>query len=749
MKYLDFTDLLDAQPANLAVLSTYQLDPDFFERRLLRCPALAKARRILVFMDARQWFNLLRQDAAARFLNHRYLVVPVHRPQGVFHPKLHLLLADQCGQVLCGSNNLTRSGCSSNLELLNAFTFRGEGDIEDATHLAQEAVRFFQHACDDGENEPARIGRAWLNEAAKSSPWLTQPLPANGSRRVRLLHTYEGNLWDRIVPAVDAAHPSRLLVISPFHDQEGEMFKRVRSRWPDCRVEVIVQQQITNLPLKTLKKLQSSVSLYELRNSKRRLHAKLVAWEGEGGIGCLVGSANFTTAAFDAHNVETCLQVGDAGDLVRALFDKELPKRSIAFEDFEPGSEPEPGPADGPTTALKLSSALLREGELRVKYDALLSVRSSRLQVAIQIPGEPFPRAFATVPNKERGTATVNLPPAALAGAHGTILAFLIAESNGDRQESDPIWVIQEHRLTYEPSGEDTSSVTQKVKETGEGLMELLEEIGKRDGAAAVAEYLRHLNIRFNDGGTGLPVGRKFRLRVHDPFHPDVAPEWLISFNSEAENLAEAIKEFVDRHEKRRLRKHAKNGNINGMENFLDIFTALVRLLYVYYKRSLQMNAQQVQPQPRTGYYVKSRHAAEQSIVGKGQLIGRLCTFIEIATGGIESDEDGCCNGFLLTIADTLNKPQLLAEVASSLNFAAHIRAALMIAQHVRFVPNEETLSGASPRRPSECLADYSKMVRDTFKTVGISEPSQTDILGALERYKMFTEGELAAFRTN
>ena len=127
MKFLDFTSLFDGEPADLAILSTFQLDADFFERRLLRCPALVKARRILVFMDAGQWFKLLRQDIPARLLNRRYLVVPVRRPHGVFHPKLNLLVTGHGGQVQCGSNNLTRSGCLSNLELLNAFTIDLEG----------------------------------------------------------------------------------------------------------------------------------------------------------------------------------------------------------------------------------------------------------------------------------------------------------------------------------------------------------------------------------------------------------------------------------------------------------------------------------------------------------------------------------------------------------------------------------------------------------------------------------------------
>src|SRR5207248_632867 len=121
---------------------------------------------------------------------------------------------------------------------------------------------------------------------------------------VRLLHTYDGSLWDRLAAAVDPVPPSRLLVISPFHDKGGEMFKRVRGRWPNCHVEVLVQQKITVLPPLALSGGGAGVSLSELDNSKRRLHAKLLAWEADGNTGCLVGSANFTPAAFDARNVE-------------------------------------------------------------------------------------------------------------------------------------------------------------------------------------------------------------------------------------------------------------------------------------------------------------------------------------------------------------------------------------------------------------------------------------------------------------
>ncbi len=717
MKFLDFTSLFDGEPANLAILSTFQLDADFFERRLLRCAALVKARRILVFMDAGQWFNLLRQDVPARFLNRRYLVVPVRRAQGVFHPKLNLLVTEQGGQVQCGSNNVTRAGCSSNLELLNSFRVDLEADTEEAVRLAQEALSFFKRACDDAEEQTGRIAREWLEDVLKSAPWLAVSLPPKDHRAVRLVHTYEGSLWGRLPTFVGPQPPKRLLVISPYHDLDGELVKRVHQRWPACEIELLVQQQTTNLPVASLKKVKASVRLSELRNSSRRLHAKLVAWESQDGTGCLVGSANFTTAAFDARNVEACLLVSQADDFIHRLFDKDLGKKAISFEDFDPGSEKEPEPVDADAMALRLTSAILTpNGELRVAYRHRLDPRPSSLRLSIRTPGEKRPRTLMSVPNRENGSATVVPPETALADAHGTILASLVADLDDGQAESPPVWIVQEARLTFEPSGGGSSSSKSKVEETGEGLTEFLDELAKREGVRAVIEYLQHLNIRFYDGGGGLPGQRKFRLRIRDPFHPDVAPEWLLQAKADLANLEEAILVFTDRHEKQRLRRHAKRGNINGMENFLDIFTALIRLLYVYHV---------------------------MRVVHRSNLIGRFCNYLEVATAGIDSSQD-YSEGYLNTLYGNLGEDSdYLQEVCDELNFLGHLRAGLVILQRIRFIPGEQGTWGVPPKRPSECLPMLKEKLRTTIAKLGLKEPSRGQVKKALEDYRMFTAAEL------
>jgi hypothetical protein len=370
---------------------------------------------------------------------------------------------------------------------------------------------------------------------------------------------------------------------------------------------------------------------------------------------------------------------------------------------------------------LKLISALLMgDGQLRVSYEARLDPKPESLRVAIRTPGEALPRAQEPVPNREGGTTTIAFDPSVLRDAHGTLLASVVAKFTDGQHESAPVWVIQEDRLTYEPGGEGSSSAKQKVEETGEGLAELLDEIGKREGVAAVIEYLRQLRIKFNDGGSGLPVGRKFRLRIRDPFQADVAPDWLLQQKGEADDLASAITDFVDRHIKGRLLKHARRGNVNGMENFLDVFTAIVRLLYVYHVRG---------------------------VVKQGALIGSVIRCIEAATAGVDTN-NLTCDGYLLVVADNLNDDELLQQVSDTVNFAGHVRAALMIAQKVRFVPNDHSDPyRPPPKRPSECLPTVAGCVRDTFAKADLAKPPSKDVMEALEQYRMFSDKDLSEFR--
>ena len=59
-------------------------------------------------------------------------------------------------------------------------------------------------------------------------------------------------------------------------------------------------------------------------------------------------------------------------------------------------------------------------------------------------------------------------------------------------------------------------------------------------------------------------------------------------------------------------------------------------------------------------------------------------------------------------------------------------------------MPDEKATWGTPPKRPSECLPDHRKRLREFIKELGLEEPAKANIMKALGEYKMFSQVELA-----
>ena len=77
MTPLDLLDTFEGTPAKIALVATYEFDPLFFERRVLRKRGFAGAERILVLMDAGRYQELLKEGLPVSGFNRRYLVAPI------------------------------------------------------------------------------------------------------------------------------------------------------------------------------------------------------------------------------------------------------------------------------------------------------------------------------------------------------------------------------------------------------------------------------------------------------------------------------------------------------------------------------------------------------------------------------------------------------------------------------------------------------------------------------------------------
>jgi hypothetical protein len=122
MTPLDLLESLDGTIGKIALVATYEFDPLFFERRVLRKRGFAGAERILVLMEAGRYQELLRNGLPVSGFNRRYLVGPIDRHPYAFHPKLYLLVGERRVTGITGSSNCTNAGIAFNAELCSIFS---------------------------------------------------------------------------------------------------------------------------------------------------------------------------------------------------------------------------------------------------------------------------------------------------------------------------------------------------------------------------------------------------------------------------------------------------------------------------------------------------------------------------------------------------------------------------------------------------------------------------------------------------
>jgi hypothetical protein len=634
MSSLDLMQWLDQDEAELVLLTTFGFDPVFFERRVLRSKAISRARRILVLMDANEWGKVVRSQEPIRSLNQRYLVVPVARGSGVFHPKVGLLLSDKQSRVYCGSTNLTRAGFTLNIELVNSLSATvNESSPPAAQPLILQAFQFFERVVKDADGNGSDLARHWLHEARFN--WGFNATPTAAAAGVELIHTMDRNLWEQVQAKV-SSEVGELLIVSPFWDKDLHVLKEFRRAWPLARVRIVAQTRTSNLDPFELRNLDPKLVVESPAGGGRVLHAKLVAWRSGTKWSCLVGSANFTDAAWSGRNVEACIFVSDATAAVEHLFGDEVTLELVALDAFEKGSLQPPEQSLAVRSPLTLRTAQLSpSGMLTVSYGVDSSADFDQLALGIRGPGDADPAFTAAIPRRDQGDAILQLPESIVNLVGSTLRASLIAHRDGFRTESPALWVVQERRLTVERGESDERAQWRRVAETGEGLPEFADEVFQRQGVHGLVELLRNTTIRYVDSsehGAGI---RGFAVRVHDPYRDSQIPGWLAQLSpADDSQLKAALIEFADRHERQRLRRHAKAGNINGLENYLDILRAITRMLFIWYRR---------------GRFPATR------------LVGQLCRLIEISTTGVDERDDKC-PGYLVTLSKNLRADRALFQ---------------------------------------------------------------------------------------
>jgi hypothetical protein len=252
-----------------------------------------------------------------------------------------------------------------------------------------------------------------------------------------------------------------------------------------------------------------------------------------------------------------------------------------------------------------------------------------------------------------------------------------------------------------------------EVRETGRGLVEHLDEIGRQQGHAQLIQYLMKLRIHYTEDGRRRGGGHGFRVKIRDPFHPDTMPDWLKLSREQFPDLGEAIYSFADRHRDRVLRRHERNASVNGLSNFIDAMVATSKMLFVYLRRG---------------------------VLTQPQVTARLREYLNIFTGSIPQYRDEETTGYLARIYSNGNgNPGQLKKTFEEHNVSGHLRALLLVAQVVRGSADGSDASKAGSQLPM--LVDQ---ITAFENRIGLGGATAMQIGRALEDYEMLTKQELA-----
>ncbi len=252
-----------------------------------------------------------------------------------------------------------------------------------------------------------------------------------------------------------------------------------------------------------------------------------------------------------------------------------------------------------------------------------------------------------------------------------------------------------------------------EVRETGRGLVEHLDKIGRQQGHAQLIQYLMNFRIHFTEDSRGGGGGRGYRVKVRDPFHPDTMPDWLKLSREQFPDLGEAIYSFADRHRDRVLRRHERDANINGLSNFIDVMVATSKVLFVYLRRG---------------------------VLTQPQVIARMRDYLNIFTGTLPQYRDEKATGYLARIYSNGNgNPGQLQKTFEERNVAGHLRALLVVAQVVR-----GSADGSDASQTASQLPMLVGQIKAFENRIGLGRATAAQIGRALEDYEMLTKQELA-----
>ena len=259
---------------DLCVMTTFEFDMNFFENYLLK--NLPKNTYLII---DRGMFDKINERPSSRFLSKmKNKIIYIDLLNGVFHPKITLLIKGGHGVVYVSSANITSKGYMRNEEFTIKFN---EG------YAINEVVDFLVKL----------LTKYGIGSASKQLIEKLKGIQINSTIPDNLL--FVDNLYDPIfnylVDILKSTSVREIYIVSPYIDNKFGYLVDFLSKWTDgARIYLVLQRNVNYYNSSIF--IKDKITPVLGGEGDRFLHSKLIYFKGDKDM-VLLGSANFTTKA--------------------------------------------------------------------------------------------------------------------------------------------------------------------------------------------------------------------------------------------------------------------------------------------------------------------------------------------------------------------------------------------------------------------------------------------------------------------
>jgi len=555
-----------------SILCTYGLNLNFFENYLMKLNALYSCEDICVFTDHSTYNSFISESYTPRWLNKRYLVNRL-KTNGVFHPKLYMFASEKKALVGIGSANLTRDGVASNLEVFSVFEISETKTTY--SYLLRDCINYVRRLANITKSESAINQIDTFNQLCRAYIHSSE----DEENEISLIHNLDRPLIKTITDHLKNFKISKIQILSPFFDSKLSPLKVLLEQFPDCAVEIYLQQKKSNFPIDYFSDLKVDVPLFLYSDVKRYMHGKAILFHCDDRIILYSGSANFTRSALNKMPSTGNYEIGLIGQIDSKL-SKYLThpngKNAVAVTNVE--------------DVIVTNDTEFEVGKNVIEYiiEAIFKKNIITLTVNKEIPEKIFiPRRIKLLDfdGNEYEQAVNNdfsleITSTIRKKVPGKLAVQLIGDNQDDNTvESNISWVVE----LEEKSGDPSRKRLRKIYNDPFELIEVLSEIMKTGTEEELKLFLLQFDIPLD---LILPprnnkkmsfIGSKGNIEGEIPNRPNHF------FNA---TMLEVYIACLNRLYSK-LEHHAATPQVNKINNFLMILSSLYSLIWFIGSQSL------------------------------------------------------------------------------------------------------------------------------------------------------------------